>query len=291
MLHPIYEPKPRTLWQKITSCVTLRNLRFLYMLPFFTKKTRRCTVCGSKPDRVEHFGLYTALDHCGECGHVYNRKMPKQRILNVMYGKFDYWIRDKEHQEIRAIEPGPHWEGYLGARIGIARRTGVLNGTPKRFLEIGCSEGILLHELQRTGHQALGCEMNAPLAQAGMKALGVEIRSEPFEKLAVEPASFDGVLSFHSVEHMTDLQTVFGKIARILKPGGSVLIEVPIGPEEYPNYEHVQFFTKTSLKRLLEIYFEEGEILENRYMNPFGIEVASLYGIGRRPRRGSNGAA
>jgi len=281
----LYQPKPRTFLQKVTSCLTLRNIRFLYMLPGFTRHARRCPVCGGKPDKVEYQTRFTPLDHCAECGHVYSRKTPKKRILHLMYSDIAYWVRDKQHQGITTIEYGPQWQGFIDARMGIAERAGVLNGSHKKVFEIGCSEGILLRELQERGHEALGCEMNKPTAEAGMKALGVKIETDLFEDLKLTPGYYDLVMSFHTVEHLPDLHKVFSKIASILKPDGSVLIEVPTGPEEYTNPDHVQFFDDNSLKRLLEIFFEVGEIIPNRYTNPHGTVIGSLYGVGRRPRR------
>lgn len=277
-------PKRKTFWEKVYTCLTLQNIRFLYMLPGFTKHAPRCTVCGAVPDRMEFHTGYTPLDHCGECGHVWSRKMPKKRILKMMYKDFSYWVKDKDHQKIDKIEYGPHWDEFLGARMGIARRTGVVNATPRTYYEIGCSEGILLYELERNGHKAAGSEMNAHIARAGMKTLGVHIDTKPFEKLNLPKAHYDGVLSFHTVEHLPDLHRVFDKIRAMLKPDGAVLIEVPTGPEEYPNPDHVQFFNEQSLKRLLDRHFEEVEILPNAYSTRFGIHIGSLYGVGRRPR-------
>ncbi len=279
------QPKPRTFWQKVTSCLTLRNIRFLYILPGFTRRVSRCPVCGTKPDRVEFRTRFTPLDHCSQCGHVYSRKTPKKRILSLMYHDLDYWIRDKEHQGITRIEYGPQWNVFIEARMGIARRAGVIDGIPKRVFEIGCSEGILLRELENQGHEALGCEINKPTAEAGMAALGVKIKTELFEDLDLQTGYYDLVISFHTVEHLPNLNRVFGKIAGILGPEGAVLIEVPTGPEEYTNPDHVQFFSEESLKRLLERFFEVGEIIPNHYTNPHGTVIGSLYGVGRRPKR------
>ncbi len=279
------ELKSPAFWRKVYACLTLRNIRLLYMIPGFTRRAVRCPVCGKTPDRVEFRTRYTPLDHCGSCGHVYSRKTPKKRILSLMYGDLEYWVRDKEHQGITKIEYGPQWKGFIDARMGIARRAGVIDGTPMRVFEIGCSEGVLLRELENQGHEALGCEMNKPTADAGMKALGVKIKTGLFEELDLQPGHFDLVLSFHTVEHLPDLHRVFSKIAKILKPEGAVLVEVPTGPEEYTNQDHVQFFSDDSLKRLLEGFFEVGEIIPNRYSTVHGSVMGSLYGVGRRPKR------
>lgn len=261
--------------------------RLLYRLPGFTRTASRCPVCGAKPDRVEFNASFSPLDHCADCGHVFTRVMPGRLILKLMYGHLDYWKQDKEHQGITRIEYGPHWRGFIDARIGALQKHGALDGRSKKIFELGCSEGMLLRELGNLGHEALGCECNVPVATEGMKALGVRIETGLFEDIALPRAYYDIVASFHTIEHMPELEPTFGKIVDILKPDGLVFVEVPTGPEEYTNRDHVQFFSDESLRRLLEKYFEISATVSNRFSNAAGVEIRSLYGIGRRPRRKS----
>ena len=278
--------KTKTLFRIITSCLLFRNIRMLYMLPPFTLSVDKCPVCGGK-GKHEFTNRYTPLDKCSDCGHVYSRKIPKKRILKLMYKDFSYWVHDKEHQGIKTVEYGPQWEGFLKARIGIARKTGLLNGEKDlKFFEIGCSEGILLKELENLGHVAEGCEMNVPTAQAGIDSLGVKIHTSIFEDLSLEENHYDSVMSFHTVEHLPDPGFVFEKITKILTPDGKLLIEVPCGPEEYTTTDHLQFFYKESLERFLSDYFEEVEIIDNGYRNKHdGVIIGSLYGYGSKPKK------
>jgi 2-polyprenyl-3-methyl-5-hydroxy-6-metoxy-1,4-benzoquinol methylase len=262
-------------------------IRLLYKLPGFTTSVSCCPVCGGKPDRIEYNAQYSPLDHCPDCGHVYTRTNPGQAILRLMYKDLDYWKQDKEHQGITKIEDGPQWQGFIDARIGAMRNCGVFAASEMKFLEIGCSEGILLRALENLGHEALGCECNRPTAEAGMKALGVRIKIGLFDEFQLPQAYYDAVASFHTIEHIPDLGRTFDKIVDVLKPDGTVFIEVPTGPEEYANTDHVQFFSDASLKRFLERYFEVGETVPNLYSTADGTQVGSLYGIGRRPRKQS----
>jgi 2-polyprenyl-3-methyl-5-hydroxy-6-metoxy-1,4-benzoquinol methylase len=272
-------------FRKVYTCLTLQNIRFLYKLPFFTIPVRRCPVCGSANKKLEFVNRYTPLDRCLDCNHVYSRKVPKQRILHLMYKDIDYWAQDKHHQGITEIAYGPQWEVFLNARMGIAERTEVvLDGEAKNVFEIGCSEGILLKELEKRGHTAAGCEMNKPVAEAGMRELGVTIMTDLFEHLDLEENAYDAVLSFHTIEHIADLDVVFKKIAKILKPDGAVLIEVPCGPEEYTNTDHLQFFCEESLEKYLLRFFEDARVIPNEYENMHGTHIGSLYGVGLRPR-------
>lgn len=275
----------RRLLPRLTPSQAQACVRVLYWLPGFTQRVSVCPVCGAKPDRVEFTTPFSPLDHCAACGHVFSRMMPGKLILSLMYRDLDYWKQDKEHQGIAKIDSGPHWKGFIDARMGAMQNNGVLAGSSKKIFEIGCSEGILLRELENLGHEALGSECNLPVAEEGMKALGVKIRIGLFEDIALPRSYYDVVASFHTIEHITDLGRTFTKIVDILKPDGLVFVEVPVGADDYANRDHVQFFSDESLKRLLQRYFEVGETVSNRFLNAEGAWLGSLYGVGRRPRK------
>lgn len=274
----------RTPLRMAAQALNLGQIAVLYKVPGFTVRVSRCPVCGASPDKLEYSARYTPLDHCGGCGHVYSRIVPKERILGLMYKDLDYWMRDKNHQGINTIEPGVQWQPYLKDRMAILTRTVLPDGKARKIFELGCSEGMLLKELQDRGHDVLGCEVNKPTAELGMKTLGVKIRTGLFENIELAPTCYDVVASFHTVEHLCDLKAVFGKISAILKPDGATVIEVPTGPEEYRNSDHLQFFDAHSLRILIEQFFEECEIIPNQYTNPNGVLIGSLYAVGRRPR-------
>jgi SAM-dependent methyltransferase len=46
--------------------------------------------------------------------------------------------------------------------------------------------------------------------------------------LAFEDASFDLVIAFHVLEHVPDDAAAFSEIRRVLRPGGSALLQVPL---------------------------------------------------------------
>lgn len=269
----------------MTPLQTQRWIRCLYRVPGCAGWVLSCPICGGEPDRIEFQAPYSDLDHCGACDHVYSRRTPGRLILHLMYRDLSYWVGDKAHQGITRIEPGAQWQQYLDARLGALRHAGLIDDRPRKIFEIGCSEGMLLHELGTLGHDAMGCECNRPTAEAGIASLGVKIEIGLFEGLALPQNHFDVVASFHTIEHIPGLDRTFARICGILNPEGCLLIEVPTGPEEYGNTDHVHFFSETSLRRLMERYFEIGEVVWNRYSNAEGRMLGSLYGIGRHPRR------
>jgi tetratricopeptide (TPR) repeat protein/SAM-dependent methyltransferase len=255
-----------------------------------TYHVTNCPICGSA-GKFEYENKLTPLFRCRKCDHVYARELPDDKALSTLYGDFSYWEKDRCHQGITTIQESKGWEIYLNARIGILERLKLLecpSTRTKAIFEIGCAEGMLLHALGKKGIAASGCEMNRAVAREGMRQLGVQILTDPFENLELPQSHFDLVMSFHTLEHMRFPAEIFAKAATILRPDGAILIEVPCGEEEYENTDHLHFFCENSLRLLLNKFFVTTEILDNSYTNSAGVRIGSIYGFGRGVRESAN---
>jgi rubredoxin len=247
------------------------------------RDVKQCPVCGG-PGQFEYENKLSPLFRCRQCDHVYAGKLPDDRTLKFLYGDLGYWERDRFHQGITTIQEGSEWKVYLNARMGILEKLKSLESRAKAVFEIGCAEGMLLYALGKKGIAASGCEMNRAVAQEGMRHLGVQILTDPFENLELPQSHFDLVMSFHTLEHMRFPAEIFAKAATILRPDGAILIEVPCGEEEYENTDHLHFFCENSLRILLNKFFVTTEILDNSYTNSAGVRIGSIYGFGRGVR-------
>ena len=102
----------------------------------------------------------------------------------------------------------------------------------ERFLDIGCGWGALvMWAAERYGAQALGVTLSRnqhEFARARIRELGLEGRCEvrllDYRDVPEEP-SFDKIASVGMFEHVGrgNLEPYFGKIARLLRPGGLML--------------------------------------------------------------------
>ncbi|MBI4695722.1 MAG: class I SAM-dependent methyltransferase [Gammaproteobacteria bacterium] len=97
-------------------------------------------------------------------------------------------------------------------------------GRPLRILDVGCADGYLLPELARFG-RAEGLE---PTPGLGPAAGDVSIHPQSLESFA-PAARFDLLLLLDVLEHLADPIAFLGHAARLLEPGGAVLITVPAG--------------------------------------------------------------
>ena len=94
-----------------------------------------------------------------------------------------------------------------------------------RVLEIGAAAGGNLVSLKQLGYEAVGLE---PSKEARLNAnklsehlgVSIDIVDGGAEAIPLESGGFDMVLAFSVIEHVLDVEKVFGEISRVLKPGG-----------------------------------------------------------------------
>ena len=96
-----------------------------------------------------------------------------------------------------------------------------------RVLEVGCSRGTIVNKLQEYGIDAYGIDINPESIKNGVaKNLSVMDATN----LDFPNSSFDKVYSFHTIEHIPDLEKALREMTRVLKPGGKLLLIYPMEP-------------------------------------------------------------
>jgi 2-polyprenyl-6-hydroxyphenyl methylase/3-demethylubiquinone-9 3-methyltransferase len=100
----------------------------------------------------------------------------------------------------------------------------------KRALDVGCGAGLLSEPLARLGAAVTGLDAAAEnigvaRAHAEGQGLAIDYRHGGIESLGDE--RFDLVVSMEVIEHVADPAAFVGGIARVLAPGGLVLLSTP----------------------------------------------------------------
>ncbi|MBI4514588.1 MAG: class I SAM-dependent methyltransferase [Deltaproteobacteria bacterium] len=99
-----------------------------------------------------------------------------------------------------------------------------------RVLELGCSTGTFLRSLQREyGVEAHGVDVSQRSVSHARRLCpsGYWYRASA-TALPFHDRSFDAVLAFDVLEHVGDYASVLRALARLLRPGGRVLLHVPV---------------------------------------------------------------
>ena len=97
----------------------------------------------------------------------------------------------------------------------------------ERVLDVGCGRGHVVNALRELGVHAEGIDLNPNAAEV---ALIPHVRTMSATDLEFESESFDAVVSFHAIEHIPDIDAALAEMARVVRPGGKVLLVYPAEP-------------------------------------------------------------
>jgi SAM-dependent methyltransferase len=101
----------------------------------------------------------------------------------------------------------------------------VKNGRFTRALDVGCGEGRFCRWLRSIGVSATGVDPTEQLLEtARERDPSGDYRSGRAERLEFENGSFDLVVSYVTLVDIADYRGAIREMARVLKPGGSLLI-------------------------------------------------------------------
>jgi SAM-dependent methyltransferase len=142
------------------------------------------------------------------------------------------------------------------------RRLERLTGGPGRVLDVGCGPGWFLDQMRRRGWETRGTERSGSAAQLARDVLNLDVRAQELDELLAEGVSYDAVVLWHVAEHVHDPAKVLLNIARLLRPGGVLMIAVPnfgspearIGKDGWFHLDvprHLFHFTAATLRALL----------------------------------------
>jgi SAM-dependent methyltransferase len=101
----------------------------------------------------------------------------------------------------------------------------VARGRFQNALDVGCGEGRFCRQLKARGVAAIGIDPTPQLLEtARQRDPSGDYRLGRAEQLAFDDASFDLVVSYVTLVDIPDYRAGIREMARVLKPGGSLLI-------------------------------------------------------------------
>ncbi len=269
------------------------------MSVFGRLETRSCPVCGLGADRAAMF-LEASFDparltaasfasrktpefmsyrllRCLDCQTVYAAAAPPASILAGAYAVAGYDSSE---------------EAELAADTYIAALAPTLATRPPRgrALESGTGTGVLLQRLLDAGFaEVVGIEPSTAAIAAATPAMRSLIREGVFAEADFEPASFDLICCFQTLEHVADPLALAVSCARLLRPGGALALvthdhAAPLNRllgrrSPIIDIEHLQLFCRPSLDRLLNMVGlppHQIRALVNRYPLRYWLRLTPL---------------
>lgn len=101
-----------------------------------------------------------------------------------------------------------------------------------RLLDVGSGAGNALALWRNQHDSCIGIEPDPGAAEAARTRAGLDVRPGLLEEHPFPDGSFDAVTLCHVLEHVDDPRSLLARTARLLKPGGELLVWTP--DVEYP---------------------------------------------------------
>ena len=140
----------------------------------------------------------------------------------------------------------------------------------KIVLDAACGAGYGTAELGRVAARVVGVDADeAAIAYARSRYARANVVFEVMDVVSLRFAddSFDVVVSFETIEHLSDQETFLAEVARVLRPSGALVISTPNAPattEEPENPFHRIEYSRDDFTALLSERFATVDLFGQR---------------------------
>ncbi|NQT19157.1 MAG: class I SAM-dependent methyltransferase [Planctomycetes bacterium] len=227
--------------------------------------TVACPLCDATNNHTRFTIEDLEIRNCSDCGFVFalgGAQMVTEEGYYDSMGGYERFLAVKR----------PEWRRLFR---DLARRT---NG--RRLLEVGCARGYALALAREMAWLPCGVEVSGEDVEFARSRLGLQVHHGTLTDCTFDDASFDVIIMWSVIEHISDPVAALRDCARLLKPSGLLSIATcnvgsavaQAAGREWSMYNlpgHVSFFTPTTM----------------RYgLNNAGLDIAELTtGLGARP--------
>lgn len=185
------------------------------------------------------------LYHCPNCGHGYIENL----LADDFYDAFTVAMDDKTEEHRMDTR-------NVGFDRIITRLLEINRADNESILEIGSGRGYLLKRASEHYQYALGVEPSKVEARVAQQ-LGLNIIVDYFEDKNAIDCKFSSFISTMVFEHLPDPKASISYAFKLLKEGGSGIIQVPNAQRTFMNKiyfdvypQHLHYYTPLSLAKL-----------------------------------------
>lgn len=222
-----------------------------------------CPLCQRKDQRLRYTISHRNIVECCHDHLLFVNPPLSNREIQVMYNE-RYFDSDAFRGNTcigyyAYIDERPLLLEYFRHKIEFLQQT-ISHGL---VLEIGCGHGFFLEAAKHSPFHATGIDISKYAVLYAKNQGHVDARVMNLYTATFRPKSFDAVVAFQLIEHVTDPVTFLRAARTYIKPGGMLLLATPnaggylraiLGKNwlSFKHREHLYFFTQQTMRLVLE---------------------------------------
>jgi SAM-dependent methyltransferase len=158
-------------------------------------------------------------------------------------------------ETLEKVRRHPWWLARARLALALLQRERV--APPARLLEVGCGWGVNLEALERAGYSATGLDISKQILERIDKPSRQLIEADLNQEFPPQIDAWDALLALDVIEHVDQDGKVVTRLARLVRPGGLVVISVPARPDLWSEFDQVQGHRRRYVPETLRAVFLE----------------------------------
>ena len=222
-----------------------------------------CNLCGdNRAEKLFQMQVFTVVK-CARCGLVYLNPRPRPEDMMKVYDSRDYYFSDGKQTDM--FYGYPDYTKLQKHIYFVAEELirPIRNMGPGKLLDVGCGMGFMLKRFQELGWESYGIDISSYATEYARSELGLNVSTGTVDKFNFPENFFDLVTVILTIEHMPEPRATLQKLYKLMKTGSIIIIATHDIDGLWPKMarskwqhlfvpEHLFFFAKRTLKRLLE---------------------------------------
>ena len=221
-----------------------------------------CPACASPDGALSLSKNGLQYETCAQCATMYMNPRPSSDVLDWFYQgsvNYAYWNdvifpASEDSRRVRIFQP------RVDKVLELCRTYGVETGA---LMDVGAGYGTFCAEVVSRGvfDRVVAVEPTPSLAET-CRRRGIETVERPIEQVEIgEGGGFDVIANFEVIEHLFNPRAFVAEMARLLRPGGLLVLTCPNGQgfdvatlgaaSLTVDHEHLNYFNPDSIGRLL----------------------------------------
>lgn len=159
---------------------------------------------------------------------------------------------------LEKVRRHPWWHARAQLALAILRQNKI--APPAVILEAGCGWGINLNVLEQAGYRVTGLDISRRILERIDRPDRRLIEADLTQEIPATAEPCDGLLALDVIEHLDDDNGAVRRLARLVRPGGLVVVSVPALPELFSEFDEVQGHRRRYVPETLQATFAGSEL-------------------------------